>query len=151
MKDKPPRPTMEERVRALIQNRKDNPDVNLPNTNLFPELISCDEKTHTIELAYETHPWMTNPMGVVHGGVTGILVDNAMGISTCALRGVPTPTITMNINYLAPVPLNRTIIVRAQVVRIGETMAYTKADIYLPGRPHQPMVTATGVYYAKKA
>ena len=67
----------------------------LPGLNLFPRFVDCDGPRLQLELAFDTKPWMSNPMGVVHGGVTAILMDTAMGILCCCLCASSTPTITM--------------------------------------------------------
>lgn len=142
-------PSMGARARELAAYRTANPDSNLPNTNLYPTFLSCDESCRILDLAYTIHPWMKNPMGVLHGGVAGILVDNAMGIACYAVCGDFTPTITMNINYLHPVPLDSTVTVRARVLSHGRTMAYASAEIFLPDQPERILITATGVYSTK--
>ena len=39
---------------------------------------------------------MSNPLGIVHGGVTASLVDTCMGVTcTAQCGGAPTPTVTM--------------------------------------------------------
>lgn len=146
MTKEPPALSMTERILALIERRTNEPDGNLPNTDLIPGFVSCNDETKTMEISYVTRHWMRNPMNVVHGGVIGILMDNAMGLATYAMSGKPTPTINMNINYLRPVPLDATVIVRTQVVNFGKTTAYTTAEIFLPDQPDRILVTASGVY-----
>ena len=142
--------SMEAVVTALLAQRKKD-DASLPGMGMdATRLVSCDEETRTIELAFDTKPWMANPMGVVHGGVLAILLDNGMGVACHALYKKATPTISMTVNYQRPVPLSSTIIVRSRVVSFGRTVSHTTADLYVAGEPDRILVTATGVYSTKQ-
>ena len=132
----------------LAKRREDN--ASLPGLGLDAELIRCDEENRTLELAFVTKPWMSNPMGMVHGGVVAILLDNGMGVACHSLYKRPNPTITMNINYLRPVPLNATVMVRARVTSFGRTVSHTSAELYLADQPDRILATATGVYSTKQ-
>lgn len=94
---------------------------------------------------------MSNPMGIVHGGVTASLVDTCMGV-TCTAQsgGAPTPTITMTVNYARPVPLNADILVRTRTTRVGSTSGQLSAEVFLAGSPSELLVTATGVYSIRR-
>ena len=94
---------------------------------------------------------MCNPLGIVHGGVTAALVDTCMGI-TCAAQsgGMPTPTITMTVNYARPVPLDAELRVRTRTVRVGTASGQMWAEVSLAERPDEPLVTASGVYAIRR-
>ena len=151
MSNETSRPTFEEKVRSLLKYRKETPEAMLPNTGICPDLLSCDESTLTLELSYKLYPWMRNPVGVLHGGVAGILVDNAMGIACNSACAAHTPTISMTVNYIRPVPLDGPVTVRSHVVSCGRSMAYASAEIFLHDQPDRILITATGVYSTKLA
>lgn len=102
--------------------------------------------------ACRTDASMSNPLGIVHGGITAALVDTCMGI-TCAAQcdGAPTPTITMTVNYARPVPLEADVQVRVRTVRIGASSGQLSAEMFLAGAPEEILVTATGVYAVKRS
>jgi uncharacterized protein (TIGR00369 family) len=54
---------------------------------------------------------VTNPMGTVHGGWYGTLLDSAMAcaVMTCVPRGAVYTTLEFKINILRPIPLGTTI------------------------------------------
>jgi len=112
--------------------------------------VRFDEENRTVDFAFQTEEWMSNPSGVVHGGAVAILLDNGMGLAAHSLYGRHNPTITMNINYQRPVPLNSTIIVRAKVVIFGRTVTHTSAELFLQDEPDRILVTATAVYSTKQ-
>lgn len=94
---------------------------------------------------------MSNPLGIVHGGVTASLVDTCMGV-TCTAQsgGAPTPTVTMTINYARPVPLDADVLVRTHTVRVGNTSGQMQAEVFLAENPEEILVTATGVYAIRR-
>lgn len=120
-----------------------------PNLHLCPRLISCDGPSLTLELEYDVKPWASNPMGVTHGGVLALMLDNAMGLTCYCLYGHFTPTISMNLTYARPVPLDQTVRLRVTVILVGSTTVQLQAQIFPPDQPRRVMVTATGVYYSR--
>ncbi len=94
---------------------------------------------------------MVNPMGIVHGGITASLVDTCMGITCSAQReSMACPTISMTVNYARPVPPNVDVWVRVRTVRLGASSGQLSAELFLPEKPEELLVTATGIYSIKK-
>ena len=122
-------------------------DPEQPNLHLCPRLICCDGHSLTVELEYDTKAWTSNPMGIVHGGILALMLDNAMGLTCYCLYGHFTPTISMNLTYARPVPLNQTVRLRVCVTLAGHSTAQLQAQIFSPAYPQRIMVTATGVYH----
>ena len=58
---------------------------------------------------------------------------------------MPTPTITMTVNYARPVPLDAELRVRTRTVRVGTASGQLWAEVALAERPDEPLVTASGV------
>ena len=136
-------------VERAIQSRLAGPHQNLPGTDLTFRFVRCDGPGLWLELAYETRPWMSNPMHVVHGGMTAVLLDSTMGVLCCSLCGHGTPTISMTVNYTRPVPLERTVHVRTNMVVFGRTSSQLTAQLFLPEEPERVLAFATGVYSTK--
>ena len=130
---------------AHILPRSAELNQNLPGMHLNPSFVSCNGEQLRIELSYHTEPWMSNPMGKVHGGVIAILLDNSMGILCSCLCHGGTPTISMTLNYPRPVPLNATVHTRAHMVVFGRTSSQLTAELFLPEDPDRVLAYATGV------
>ena len=64
-------------VEQALQNRLSGPNRNLPGMGLAPHFVRCDGPSLQLEVAYETKTWMSNPMGVLHGGMTAVLLDTS--------------------------------------------------------------------------
>jgi len=124
-------------------------DLSQPNLYLCPRLVDCNGSTLTVELEYDTKSWMSNPMGVVHGGILASMLDTSMGLTCHGIVQIHTPTISMNIHYARPVPLNQTVRVRTTAFMAGSTTIQLQAQLYLPAEPERILVSASGIYYCR--
>ena len=115
-------------------------------------LVEEDGPAGSLLFACHTDESMSNPMGIVHGGITASLVDTWMGV-TCAAQceRVAAPTVTMTVNYARPVPLNADVLVRTRTIRVGATSAQMQAEVFLAGSPEEVLVTAVGVYAVRRS
>lgn len=72
----------------------------------------------------------TNRMGTLHGGMTATLVDV---ISTMAImnsdRGVPGVSVDMNITYLNAAKVGEDVLITAQVLKQGKSLAFATVDL----------------------
>lgn len=121
------------------------------NGMLGAELVSCDYEKKTLLVAMDTQDWMTNPSRMVHGGVTASILDFAMGLlARYATTGYMTPTISMEVSYLRPAPLNARIYVEAQVSMAGFTVCHVTAKAWAEGTPDKLIATSAGAYYVTR-
>ena len=134
------------RLQSILKRRRLMNPQGIPNPSADLTLIDCDGPTGSLTLSYRTKPWMANGLGVVHGGVIANLVDTCMGVTCTAQSGVITPTITLTINYARPVPLEAEVLVRVRTIRCGATSGQMYAEVFLPDRPEDRLVTASGAY-----
>lgn len=138
------------RAEEFLRYRADVTPSAMPDPAAALSITDCDGPSGSLTFAYETKPWMANVWGVVHGGVVAALVDSCMGI-TCGVQcGMITPTVTMTVNYARPVPLNAALAARTRTVRIGSSTGQMSAELFLPERPDEILVTATGVYHVRQ-
>ncbi len=120
------------------------------NGMLGAELVSCDYEKKTLLVAMDTKDWMTNPSQMVHGGVTASLLDFSMGLlARYATTGYMTPTISMEVSYLRPAPLNGRLYVEAQVSMAGFTVCHVTAKAWAED-PQKLIATSAGAYYVTR-
>ncbi|XP_049828150.1 acyl-coenzyme A thioesterase 13-like isoform X1 [Schistocerca gregaria] len=71
-----------------------------------------------------------NAGGTLHGGFTATLVDQ---ISTYALmtygKGVPGVSVNINVSYMKPASAGEEVIIDAQTLRAGKTLAFLEVDL----------------------
>ena len=138
-------------VRQTIQQRAQSPARAWPQIGRDVLLLEEDAPGGCLLFSCRTDQSMSNPMGIVHGGVTASLVDSCMGVTCGAQAGCTfTPTITMTVNYARPVPLDADIQVRTRTVRIGGSSGQMSAEVFPAGRPDELLATATGVYAIRR-
>lgn len=135
----------------FIALRSNSPARAWPRFGKDIALVEEDGPAGSLLFACHTDESMSNPLGIVHGGITAALVDTCMGV-TCAAQcgGVPTPTITMTVNYARPVPLDVDVLVRARTIRIGNTSGQMQAEVFLANASEEILATASGVYAIKR-
>lgn len=93
------------------------------------KVISVEEKT--VEFQFVVRKEMTNPVGMLHGGVICGMIDDCIGVNFFIL-GLEYfyPTINLNVEFFNPVSEAETVIVKTQVIKQGRTIINIKADVF---------------------
>ena len=113
---------------------------------MAPHFVSCDFDSGTYICYFETRKEYANPGGTLHGGLTGVIFDTAMGHLAHCCCGHMTPTISMSMSYLLPIPVDRPVYVRVHMDKPGRLVDYISAAAYDAGNPERILATASGVY-----
>ncbi|WET02382.1 PaaI family thioesterase [Flavobacterium sp. YJ01] len=92
------------------------------------KVIAVEEKS--VEFEFEIRKEMTNPVGMLHGGVTAGMIDDCIGVNFMVL-GLEKfyPTINLYIDYFNPVFENQTVIVKTKLEKLGKTIINIKAEV----------------------
>jgi uncharacterized protein (TIGR00369 family) len=99
------------------------------------------------QLGFRVEPRHTNPAGICHGGMMASFCD--MLLPLCAHRQEPAvadrflPTISLQIDYLAPSPLGAWVQGEADVLRTTATLVFMQGLVTADG---QPVSRASGVF-----
>ncbi|KAK1172382.1 acyl-coenzyme A thioesterase 13 [Acipenser oxyrinchus oxyrinchus] len=92
------------------------------------DLVSASPGKVVCEMKVEEEH--TNRGGTLHGGLTATLVDV---ISTTALlyteRGAPGVSVDMNITYMNAAKIGEDVLITAQVLKQGKTLAFATVDV----------------------
>ena len=146
-----PNGELRRRAAEFIAQRAQSPARAWPRFGKDIALVDEDGPAGSLLFSCHTDESMSNPLGIVHGGITASLVDTCMGVAcTAQSGGSPTPTVTMTVNYARPVPLDADILVRTRTIRVGTTSGQMSAEVFLADSPETPLVTATGVYAVRR-
>jgi len=98
-------------------------------------------------LGFRVEPRHTNTMGICHGGMMATFCDMLLPItafrSTEALHGRFLPTMSLQVDYLAPAPLGAWVEGEAQVLRITRSMAFVQGLVRSDG---QVVARVSGVF-----
>ncbi|GAA3831091.1 PaaI family thioesterase [Streptomyces phyllanthi] len=85
------------------------------------------------------------PPGYVHGGMSAMLLDELMG-RACAAAGMPGMTVSLQVRYHRPVPLETPLRVHARVTGTEGRKIFVDGSISTEGEPSTTVVTADGVF-----
>jgi acyl-coenzyme A thioesterase PaaI-like protein len=99
--------------------------------------------TATLGPAYE------GPPGFLHGGMSGLLMDQVLGSAAIA-AGRWGMTARLELDYRRPVPLERPLLLRGRVVEDAGRKVVVAGSIALADAPEQPLVEARGVFVAPR-
>lgn len=138
--------TRKERLEAAIQQIRERQPPCFHQKFQF-SLVDCAD-TPSATFRFATEPWMCNLGGVVQGGIVSTLCDMGMGILSFVESGRYTPTVQLAVSFLAPVPLNNTVLVRAHITRAGHRILHTNCEV-LREDTGECCATATGIFYVK--
>jgi uncharacterized protein (TIGR00369 family) len=100
-----------------------------------------------VKLGFRVEPRHCNPMQMCHGGMLATFCD--MVIPVCATRMVEAlagrflPTISLQLDYMAPVPQGAWVEGEAQVLKVTQTMVFAQALVLADGKP---AVRTSGIF-----
>ncbi|WP_291719990.1 PaaI family thioesterase [Bernardetia sp.] len=92
-------------------------------------LISANEGE--LEIEYEVREEMTNPVGILHGGIHAAIMDDLIGTS-CFLLALPHIYLSVNltVDFLGQAKVGDKVIAKTMLVRKGKTMINFSAEIH---------------------
>ena len=141
------RQAMEAALRALEQQVQEE-QAGTINSWLCPHFESCDPEGRIYTCSFALRKEYANPGGTLHGGLVGVIFDTAMGHLSALYAGGMTPTVTMNISYLRPVPVDGPVLVRSRLDKPGQTINYISAEAFTASAPEKILAPASGAYLA---
>jgi len=96
---------------------------------LNPTLLRAE--AGKLEFSYLIREEMTNPMGILHGGTTAAIIDDAVGAAVYSL-GKPNlyTTVNLAVDYFASAKAGDTIIVVASITKNGNQIINTNCEVW---------------------
>lgn len=100
---------------------------------LKPTLISAEKGQ--LHCSYVIRKEMTNPYGVLHGGITAGIIDDLIG-ATVFILGLNARFTTVNnsIDYFSPANEGDVITAKTTVVKQGRTIINLQCEVFLPSK-----------------
>ena len=88
-------------------------------------------KRGTVEVVFEVTEDMTNPYGLLHGGVLCTLMDDVIGLAAATLGSEKfSVSLNLQVSYLDKVRIGEKITVKAKIVREGRNILNAITKIY---------------------
>jgi acyl-coenzyme A thioesterase 13 len=89
-----------------------------------------DAREGSITIEFVVREEMTNPMGILHGGITAAIMDDVIGTTVYSLgREYFYTSVNLVIDYLASAQKGETITASAQIIRAGKTIVNAQCEI----------------------
>ncbi|WP_199141304.1 PaaI family thioesterase [Pedobacter sp. ASV12] len=100
---------------------------------LKPTLISAEKGS--LHCSYVVRKEMTNPYGILHGGITAGIIDDLIG-ATVYILGLNDRYTTVNnsIDYFAPASEGDTVTAKTAIVKQGRSIINLQCEIWLPAK-----------------
>ena len=93
----------------------------------------------SVQLGFRVEERHTNPMDICHGGMMASFCDMLLPIATLRLRREIgsrfLPTVSLQIDYLAPVALGSWVEGETEVLRVTRTLIFAQALVTADGEP----------------
>ncbi|WP_410220593.1 PaaI family thioesterase [Pedobacter sp.] len=107
---------------------------------LKPVVIEAEKGS--LHCSYVVRKEMTNPHGILHGGITAGIIDDLIGATVYTL-GLSQAYTTVNnyIDYFAPANEGDTITAKTTIIKQGRAIINLQCEIYLP---HKSRLIAKG-------
>ncbi|MEP3208730.1 MAG: PaaI family thioesterase [Maribacter sp.] len=96
---------------------------------LNPTLLSAE--AGKLEFSYVIREEMTNPLGILHGGTTAAIIDDAVGAAVWSLgKSNPYTTVNLAVDYFASAKAGETIIAVASITKNGNQIVNTNCEVW---------------------
>ena len=94
-------------------------------------IVSVEQATRTVEVAFEASEQFCNPMRQIQGGYLCVMLDECMSVACMVASGMTSvaPTLEMKTSFFRPAtpgPMRGV----GRVVRWGKTIAFTEGELY---------------------
>lgn len=94
-------------------------------------MLSVEQATRTVEVAFEASEQFCNPMRQIQGGYLCVMLDECMSVACMVASGMTcvAPTLEMKTSFLRPAtpgPMRGV----GRVLRWGKTIAFTEGELY---------------------
>ncbi|KQC00628.1 PaaI family thioesterase [Pedobacter sp. Hv1] len=98
---------------------------------LKPILISAERGE--LHCSYLVRKEMTNPYGILHGGITAGIIDDLIGATVYTLGlSARYTTVNNNIDYFAPASEGDLITAKTSIVKQGRAIINLQCEVFLP-------------------
>ncbi|MDV7139370.1 PaaI family thioesterase [Maribacter sp. TH_r10] len=96
---------------------------------LNPTLISAD--AGELEFSYKVRKEMTNPIGIIHGGTTAAIIDDAIGAAVFSLGVTHVyTTVSLSVDYFSRAKAGDTIISKTKIIKKGQQIINAECEVW---------------------
>lgn len=107
----------------------------------------CSAEEGWAEFVHYVTVWEGNPRGSMHGGMIASVMDSAMGTLGVATIQAHAPTISLSVQYLAPVPLESNLHIRVHADKDRGTVQSLHCECWEETHPEILCATGQGLFF----
>ncbi len=112
-------------------------------------LHDFDFEAKTITTVLTPTPWMADRTGDMSNGAFAVALDETMGFLCLYAAGEKmTPTVTMQLSLLRPIPIDKNLYIQARLMGGDGTKIDVNALAWSEGEQYRPVCSAVGIYFA---
>lgn len=112
-------------------------------------LHDFDFEAKSITTVLTPTPWMADRTGDMSNGAFAVALDQTMGfLCLYTANRAMTPTVTMQLSLLRPIPIDRKLYIQARLMGGDGTKIDVAATAWSEGMEHSPACSAVGIYFA---
>ncbi|MCL4249696.1 MAG: PaaI family thioesterase [Anaerolineae bacterium] len=87
----------------------------------------------SISMAYTVRAEMTNPAGVLHGGMIASMMDELIGMTVVATTGRYHASVNLAVDFLSSARVGDVVICTTRIVRQGRQIVHAEASLTTEG------------------
>ncbi|MFT5917719.1 MAG: hypothetical protein ACJAWV_002752 [Flammeovirgaceae bacterium] len=92
-------------------------------------LLAIEEGELTVSIKVRKE--MTNPMGILHGGMSALIMDEVIGGGVYTLnRDTFFTSVNLSVDFLSSIPMGENVIAKCQIVRAGKTIVNAECQLF---------------------
>jgi len=86
----------------------------------------------TVTADFTVRPEMTNPVGILHGGMIAAIMDDLIGMTIHVMNGMESffTSINLSVDYLASAKTGETVTATTKIVRQGASITHAECHLY---------------------
>jgi acyl-coenzyme A thioesterase 13 len=93
--------------------------------------VLLEAEAGAVKVQFEIRPEMSNPMGILHGGVIAGMMDDILGMAVLTLNHSNFyATINLSTDYLASAKIGEKVIAQAKIIRDGKQIIHAEAELW---------------------
>jgi uncharacterized protein (TIGR00369 family) len=81
-------------------------------------------------MSYAVREEMTNPAGVLHGGMAAAILDELTGATVMVITGRYFASVNLHVDFLAPARVGDRVYARATIVRQGKRLTHVECTLH---------------------
>jgi acyl-coenzyme A thioesterase 13 len=122
---------MENKILELFKQNIGKPFATPSPVGKWLDGILVEAEEGYLVAEYTVRPDFANPMGVMHGGVYAVMMDDLMGALVFSLNNeFLFTTVNLSIDYLSSAKIGEKVTVKAEAIKAGKNIVHCECKMF---------------------